>query len=410
MFDLHCDTLTDGAAKGVGLISDKLAHFSLDRLPGGMRWCQCTAVFMPDELRGAQAERYFEQICDYYDEQCALYKRFITPVIDTAAVESALVETPFAFILTVEGGSALAGRLENLEKLHGRGVRMMTLTWNGANEIAGGAATDQGFTPLGREVVAGMERLRMVVDVSHLCDRAFWELCEFAQKPFAASHSNSRAVCGHRRNLTDEQFREIVRRGGVVGINYADMFLVDGGGSKTVDDLLRHIHRFLELGGERAVALGSDFDGADVPPYLEGLDKMGVLADTLERSGIPAGTVDDILFGNANRFFTALAGSVGPFPFADGPDTPVLLCRHLLEGAPLFRVYHLPGEDPKWHLLCRESEHFLAEGVRSTLGETLRRFPEIAELAGIPADQRLMLQRGQVSGHWIDFIMDGGGE
>lgn len=307
VFDLHCDTLTAGEARDVGLVSNALDHFSLDRLPKGMHWCQCMAIFMPDELRGAEAERYFEQICEYYAEQTRIHSRFVTPVTATTTVESALERTRFAFILTVEGGSALAGRLENLEKLYARGVRMMTLTWNGANELAGGAATDQGFTPLGREVVAGMERLGMAVDVSHLCDRAFWELCEFAGAPFAASHSNARAVCGHRRNLTDEQFREIARRGGVVGLNFADLFIRDGGGSKSVDDLLRHIHHFLALDGEDTIALGSDFDGADVPSYLGGLDKMENIIQALDQSGILAAVVEKILFDNANRFFSALA-------------------------------------------------------------------------------------------------------
>lgn len=420
VFDLHCDTLTEGAARGVGLISDKLRHFSLDRLPEGMRWCQCTAVFMPDELRGEKAERYFEQICDYYNRQTAIYSRLVTPVTDTATVENALDATPFAFILTVEGGSAIAGKLENLEKLYARGVRMMTLTWNGANEIAGGAATDQGFTPLGKEVVAGMERLGMVVDASHLCERAFWELCEFATLPFAASHSNARAVCGHRRNLTDAQFIELVRRGGLVGINYYDEFLREGGGSKSFDDVLRHIHHFLALDGENSIALGSDFDGADLPPYIDGLDKMGALVDALERSGLSAKVVDKVLFGNANRFFKALS----LYRRTPPAERPVLLCQHLLDGALLARAYHSPGEDVAWEFLCRGGRPCLStipptdpiwdtpevggrhggpeDYVTMTWAEAERRFPEIAPLKTtsptLCASYRYLREQGEWDG------------
>lgn len=307
VIDLHCDTLTECLARDVGLISDAMPHFSLDRLPEGLRWCQCMAIFMPDELRGAEAERYFEQVVSVYRRETVLHRSRLTQVEDPAAIAQALERTRFASILTVEGGSALAGKLDNVGKLYRYGVRMMTLTWNAANELAGGVATDEGFTPFGRQAVAEMERLGMAVDVSHLSDRGFWELCTFAQRPFAASHSNARAVCGRRRNLTDEMFKEIVRRGGVVGMNYSRNFLADNGVA-SVDDVLRHIHHFLELGGENTVALGSDFDGTEVPHDLEGLDRVGTLIDALDRSGIPARTVEKILFHNANRFFMQLEG------------------------------------------------------------------------------------------------------
>lgn len=307
VIDLHCDTLTECLSRGVGLISREMPHFSLDRLPDGLRWCQCMAVFMPDELRGEEAERYYDRVVDVYRRQTVLHKARLTPVQNAQYITAALDDTPFASVLTVEGGSALGGKLEHIQKLYDDGVRMMTLTWNAANELAGGVATDEGFTPFGRRAVAEMERLGMAVDVSHLSDRSFWELCEFAQKPFAASHSNARSVCAHRRNLTDEMFQEIVSRGGIVGINYADHFLAEGGNA-SVEDILRHIHHFLALGGENTIALGSDFDGANLPADLNGLDRIGVLIDALVCSGIPEATVEKILFQNANRFLIQLEG------------------------------------------------------------------------------------------------------
>jgi membrane dipeptidase len=159
-----------------------------------------------------------------------------------------------------------------------------------------------GFTDVGREAVRRMEACGMVVDVSHISDEGFFELCKFSQKPFVASHSNARKICGHPRNLTDDMFTEIAGRGGLVGINYYGKFVRDGG-SGSVDDILRHIHHFLELGGEDVLALGSDFDGADMPDYLSGADKIHVLIDALRRSGIPETVVAKILSQNAIRFF-----------------------------------------------------------------------------------------------------------
>lgn len=305
IFDLHCDTLTECEKRKIGLISDEMPHFSLDRLPKSLRWCQCMAIFMPDDLRGAAAEAYFDQVYARYQREIQRHKALLTPLGHTDAVENALHATTFASILTVEGGSALAGKLENVEKLYRCGVRMMTLTWNGVNEIAGGAATQMGFTPFGRQVVAEMERLGMLVDVSHLSDRAFWELCSFAEKPFVASHSNARAVWAHRRNLTDEMFGEIVRRGGLVGINYFHAFLSGNGLAAPIQDVLQHIRHFLKLGGGQVLALGSDYDGADLPACLNGLDRIPNLIDALDHSDIPPSIVDNILFRNAQRLFDA---------------------------------------------------------------------------------------------------------
>ena len=305
IFDLHCDTLTYCHKHGLDLVNAQ-SQLSLDRLPKGYRLCQCMAVFMPDEYRGAQAERFFDQLQAFYLEQTARCRDRVCAVRDTAAIGEALAEKPFALLLTVEGGSALAGKLENVQRLHNLGVKMMTLTWNGENEIAGGAATGLGFKPFGRRVVAEMERLGMVVDVSHLSDKSFWELASFASRPFVASHSNARELCGHRRALTKEMFLEIRDRGGLVGLNYYVGFITKSGESDKMEDLLAHLHYFLELDGEDTVALGSDFDGADMPPYLSGIERVAELRQAVE-DAVGAKLADKLFFENARRFFAGNA-------------------------------------------------------------------------------------------------------
>lgn len=302
IFDLHCDTITECKKLGLNLINDRL-HVSLDKLPAHTRLCQCMAVFIKDTVRGEAAFQYFCDVYAYFCAQLRRYRDCAAQVRDTRGIGCLLRHKQYALLLTVEGGSALGGKLENLQHLHRCGVKMMTLTWNGANELSGGAATDEGFTPFGRAVVKDMERLGMVVDVSHLSDRAFWELCGFAGRPFVASHSNARAVCDHRRNLTDDMFREIVARGGLVGINFYPLFVTEEGHSDDVGDLVRHVFHFLELGGEDVLALGSDFDGADMPPYLTGPDCYEYLYDALLRAGIPAVAADKLFYENARRFF-----------------------------------------------------------------------------------------------------------
>lgn len=302
IIDLHCDTLTECEKRGVGLVNRELS-LSLDRIPDTLRLCQLMAVFIPDTLRGKDAETWFDRVYGRFLMEMHLHAARAARVFDTAMIADALAEKRFAAILSVEGGAVVNGKLSNVERLYDLGVRMMTLTWNAENEICGGADTNIGFTEFGRAVVSEMERAGMAVDISHLSDKGFYELCEFAEKPFAASHSNARSICKHRRNLTDDMFKEIARRGGVVGLNYYKPFLREDGADGSIDDLLRHAHHFLELGGEDTLALGSDFDGAEVPAYISGVEKLGFLIDALERSGIPARIVDKIVYQNAERFF-----------------------------------------------------------------------------------------------------------
>jgi membrane dipeptidase len=274
---------------------------SPEKLPPGFRLFQILAAYVPDSLRGEKAEAHFLRLAGLFAASG------LPRAKNLADIPAALAESPVAAALAIEGGAALNGKLENIERFWGMGVRMVTLTWNAENELGGGAGTELGLKPFGRLAVAEMERLGMAVDASHLSDKAFWDLCETARRPFLASHSNARAICGHKRNLTDRMFAEIARRGGIVGLCFHKGFIREDGENGAVEDLLRHVHHFLAHGGEDTLALGSDFDGCDTPDYLsEGIGRFAYLAESMERSGIPAETVDKIFFGNANRYFTQL--------------------------------------------------------------------------------------------------------
>lgn len=171
-------------------------------------------------------------------------------------------------IFSIEGGEALGGDLENLYKFYEKGVRILTLTWNYPNQLGEGVGeytSNRGLTDFGKKVVREMNKINMAVDVSHLTESGFYDVAQECVKPFIASHSNSKKVCSHKRNLTDEQFLEIVKRKGVVGINFYPVFLSDDG-KAGVTDIVRHIEHFMSLGGENSVCMGSDFDGIEYKP------------------------------------------------------------------------------------------------------------------------------------------------
>ena len=308
MFDLHCDTLTRSlyrpAAPGHGPLNEPSAQLSLDRMPAGKRWVQCYAVFVPDDKRGAEGAAFFDHWAAVFAREMEREAHRVGWCRSGRELTETLDAGKFAALLTVEGGSALGGELERVETLWNAGVRMMTLTWNGKNELASGHDTAEGFSAFGREAVAAMEEKGILVDVSHLNDRGFEELLGIAKKPFVASHSNARSVCRHRRNLPDDFIREMVKRQGLIGLNYCQSFLSDEGRGN-LEDLWRHVERFLELGAEKCLALGSDYDGTDIHSDLDSVEKALGLYDFLIRRGLPEETAEDILFGNAWRFFQA---------------------------------------------------------------------------------------------------------
>ena len=182
-------------------------------------------------------------------------------------------------------------------------MRAITLTWNGENELGSGNVTDHGMSEFGRAAVREMEKENILVDVSHLNDAGFTDLLEVATKPFIATHSNARALCSHKRNLTDAQIREMVRRDCLIGLNYFVEFLRDDSNVKSLDDIYRHAMHFFELGGQKNLALGSDFDGAVLPECLNTPAKAAAIYEYLLSRGVSQEDAEGVMYQNAQTFF-----------------------------------------------------------------------------------------------------------
>ena len=181
------------------------------------------------------------------------------------------------------------------------GVRALNLTWNFANELSGSNCErpEQGLSAWGRDFLRAMEERGILPDVSHLSDAGTWDTLRWARGPVIASHSNARALCPHQRNLTDDMFRAIRDSGGFVGLN-AYLPFVGGGG--TMEDLARHLERFLSLDGEKTVGLGGDWDGCDAfPKGVTGIESLPDFRDFLRERGWPEELLDDIFSRNLSR-------------------------------------------------------------------------------------------------------------
>ncbi|MFB9329777.1 dipeptidase [Paenibacillus aurantiacus] len=179
-------------------------------------------------------------------------------------------------LLSLEGADGLQGDMAMLRMLYRLGVRACGLTWNNANWGADGATESRGggLTRKGMEFVRECNRLGILLDVSHLSEKSFWDMADATAEPLIASHSNAKALCDHPRNLTDEQIRALIAMDGRIGITYVPQFIVQDG-KATVDDCVRHIEHMCELGGESHIMLGSDFDGIDT--HVTGLAHPGEL-------------------------------------------------------------------------------------------------------------------------------------
>lgn len=320
-FDMHADTIDSLGMVGhkpysgfhnkfSGTMASNNGQLSADRV-GDVRWAQCYAVWIPD-TEGEDAPDistidWYHEAVAWFKDQMEQYSDQFTQARSFADIPAILDEGKVAAILTIENSACLDAGIEVIDEFANDGVLIAGLTWNYKNALgSGNQYPDQGLTDFGKECVAAYESHGIVVDVSHLNEKGFWELDKIATKPYIATHSNARAVCDHARNLTDKQFSAIAERGGVVGLNLHEGFVRPEGYAYTFDELAAHVDHWLELGGEDVIALGSDRDGADVPTWVADCSSQTYLFDRFaDRLG--EDIARKLFFENAMRFF----GSVG---------------------------------------------------------------------------------------------------
>ena len=304
VFDLHCDTalaLLGRTGNEAGNLKHNSLHIDLDRAAKLEAYCQCFACFTtPDMQQWLKVSPIvvFERELATIQREVDKHKRMIRLAYSAEDVEANRDSGKMSAILTIEGPAGFDFDPELLENLHQIGFRMSTLGWNEKNVLTGSHVTGGGLTDKGREYVKEAQRLGILVDVSHISDEGFWDIMEITQAPVVASHSNSRAVCNHSRNLTDDMFRAICRTGGVAGINQYAEFL---GEHPTLDTVCDHVLHLLELDPDgKHIALGGDLDGCEAfSEGFEGIQSYPSLAQRLLERGLTEDMIRDIFWNNA---------------------------------------------------------------------------------------------------------------
>lgn len=277
-------------------------HLDLQRLLAANYILQCFAVFFDPGLGPEAALRHTLRLINLAREKILTLPQvhWVKQAADLDAGKDKLLA-----MLSVEGADFIASDMFLIELVHNMGVRLITLTWNGRNSLGDGVKVEGGggLTRFGRKAVKAMQDLNIIVDVSHLGERGFWDVAAAAEKPFVASHSNAWALCRHPRNLKDRQIREISRQGGLIGVNLCPAFIAPSRENQTLDALVRHISHIAAVGGIDCLCLGSDLDGITaLPSGIEDVRDMSKLPGLLEAAGFSAKEIQAICAGNLIRF------------------------------------------------------------------------------------------------------------
>lgn len=323
VLDMHCDTIGELFArkeKGIGYsILENDCVIDLERMKKGDYCLQNFALFTNLSRRDRPFE-YCMKLVDLFYTELEKHCDIIGIVKSYEDIEKNMKTGKMSAMLTMEEGGACQGELSFLRNFYRLGVRMLTLTWNYKNELGypnhiwyengkkySEPDREHGLTETGLAFVTEMERLGMIIDVSHLSDAGIRDVLEHTKKPFVASHSNARSVAKNPRNLTDDMIKKISERGGIAGINYYADFLHDWEEGETpisrVQDMIQHMKHMKKIGGIQCIGLGSDFDGIDCELEIKSPDQLPLLEAAMRKAGFTEEEIEAVFYRNALRVY-----------------------------------------------------------------------------------------------------------
>ncbi len=310
--DMHCDTLLQTLHKGSSLLYENQGMQSLKLMHEAKQMCQFFAIFFPPEQEKRNMllpddDEFFGILCKNFHNELKKHEDIVALAHNHAEIIENWKKGLSSAILTVEDGRMVDGKMENLDMLYKAGVRAITLTWNFSNCFGYPNSEDKetmkkGLTDFGKDALAEMNRRGILIDVSHLSDGGFYDVAFLSKKPFIASHSNSREITPHTRNMTDNMIRTLAECGGVAGLNFYSEFVNSRrDGVTSIEDLVAHVMHFIKIGGEDCIGIGTDFDGIENVPNISNPTQMPLLFDALQKKGITPRQLDKLASKNVLR-------------------------------------------------------------------------------------------------------------
>lgn len=299
IIDTHSDTLIKIFNKQEKLYENEM-HMDIKRMKQYSSYAQFFACFTHPEKEDAHC--YALKAFSYFKNEMVENSEYIALATNYEEYQKLKEAGKIAAFLSLENADCIR-EISDIDLFYDMGIRLISLTWNAENRYATGVSGDEkrGVTELGEKLIKKMDEKNIVLDVSHLNEKSFWDVAQLCKRPFIASHSNLYSVCQNKRNLTDEQFKEIVKRGGFVGINFYPLFLT-GERKAKISDILKMTEHFLALGGENNIGIGSDFDGMDcLPDGIFGIQSFDKIFNDMAKIGYSQELIDKIAHKNGEN-------------------------------------------------------------------------------------------------------------
>lgn len=313
IIDLHCDTTMSLYQKKANSLLENDLQIDILKLHKGNYLAQVFAMFV--FLKSGNPYKVCNEMLDIFYEELNKNNDKLGLALNANDLLENEKKGLVNAILSIEEGGVIEGEIEKLVHFYNRGIRMICLNWNFINGIGhpnftlkekpdfSTPNTNDGLTSFGFEVVKKMDELGMIIDVSHLSDKGFWDVYNTTKNPFIASHSNARSICNHVRNLTDEMIKAISDRGGVIGLNFCTNFINQNAQITTVDDIVKHALHIIKVGGVETLAIGTDFDGIDPTTEIKDASEMPKLVVALKEAGLSDDDIAKITHKNFLRVF-----------------------------------------------------------------------------------------------------------
>lgn len=321
---MHCDTISalynkkkvslETRGNDLPTIRQNNLHIDLNKMKQGDYLAQNFGLFVNLRKEEDPLEHCLKLV-DLFYEEIKKNNDKISFALNVSDIKENEKAGKISGLLTIEEGGVTKGSLSHLRNFYRLGVRMLTLTWNYENEIGHPSIkpnNQTGLKEFGIEFIREMESLGMIIDVSHLSDSGVKDVLKYSKKPFVASHSNSKALCNHQRNLTDDLIRQMANKGCVIGINYYPPFLEEQANvisrqeelaKGSIKSIISHIKHFINIGGSNCIGLGSDFDGIPGHGELKNASYLPKLAQALEDHGISNKTIEKIFYKNVLNLY-----------------------------------------------------------------------------------------------------------
>lgn len=307
LIDLHCDTILEcHLSRGKRMLKKSDLCVDVEKLQKADSLAQVFALYVDMKATDNPMQHTMDMLNLFYRE-LELNEAVIAFAASYEDLERNKKAGKMSAMLAIEEGAALNGSIDNLRSFYKLGVRFITLLWNYSNQLGYPNSKyehkDKGLTEFGMEVVEEMNRLGMLIDVSHLSDGGFYDVAKLSKAPFVATHSNARAITSHSRNLTDEMIKLLAEKGGVMGLNFESYFLNLGEPTtvSTVEDMIRHLKHIKNVGGIEVAAIGTDFDGTTHTSEIANIGEMDKLSSAMKKNGFSEEEIDKVYYKNALR-------------------------------------------------------------------------------------------------------------